>query len=331
VVLPRTATSIRTVQLVTSGPGDRLSVRVGVGISPLAGAGLGDGSFWQFVDTLEEVGYDSLWLSDGARLGGLAPLPTLAAVAARTQRLKLGTNVLVLPARNPVILARELATVDALSGGRLLPAGGLGAQIPRELEAMGVAPGERTARLEESVAIIKALWSGEPVTLRGRFWSLTDVTISPRPHRAKLELWLGGLAPAALQRIGRIADGWLGSFVGPDAFGEKVELIRAAAAQAGRTIDDDHYGTTIFSAPTADEIPERAARLLDRRPEVARADHVACGADDTRALLQRFIAHGATKFVLIPVARDTGAWLRELYPSVIAPLEATGAFRAAAS
>src|SRR5690606_37344215 len=127
--------------------------------------------------------------------GGAAPLPALAAVAARTQRLKLGTSVLVLPPRNPVLLARELATVDALSGGRLLPAGGLGIDAPAELAAMGVARGERAARLEESVAIVRALWSGEPVTRRGRFWSLTGVAIAPRPHRPRLELWLGGSAP----------------------------------------------------------------------------------------------------------------------------------------
>ena len=312
-------------ELATSGSGERLSVRVGVGPSPVADAdGLRDGTFWEFIRTLEETGYDSLWLSDGAR--ALAPLPTLAAVAARTTRLKLGMNVLVLPPRNPVLVAREWATIDALSDGRLLPAGGLGVEQPREIEAMGVAREERTARLEESVAIIKALWTGEPVTHHGRFWSLTDVTIAPRPRRAKLELWLGGLAPAALRRIGRIADGWLGSFVGPDEFGEKVELIRAAAAEAGRTIDDDHYGTTIFSAPSADEIPQRVGRVLDRRPEVARDDHVACGASETRALLERFIARGATKFVLIPIADEPSAWLSELWPRAVAPLEVAGAF-----
>jgi probable F420-dependent oxidoreductase len=315
------------VQLRSSGEGPPLSVRVGVGLGPGSGDGLRDGTFWAFVETIEEVGYDSLWLSDSATRGRLAPLPALAAVAARTQRLKLGVNVLVLPSRNPVLVANELATVDALSDGRMLPAGGLGIEQPRELEAMGVARGERAARLEESVAIIKALWTGEPVTYRGRFWSLTDVTLSPTPRRSKLELWLGGLAPPALRRIGRIADGWIGSFVSPEDFGDKVDLIRAAAEEAGRTIDDDHYGTTIFSAPSADEIPEATARLLDgRRPELAREDHVACGAAQTRELLERFIARGATKFVLVPVADEPAAWLRELYPRAVQPLESAGAF-----
>src|SRR4051812_35718263 len=141
---------------------ERLSVRVGVGTNPFAGDGLADGTFWSLVETLEDTGYDSLWLSDPAHLGGVAPLPVLAAVAARTERLKLGTSVLVLPPRNPVLLARELATIDVVSGGRLLPAGGLGIDLPTELEAMGVEKGERVGRPEESPAIIKALWPGEP-------------------------------------------------------------------------------------------------------------------------------------------------------------------------
>jgi probable F420-dependent oxidoreductase len=314
----------------------RLSVRVGVGTSPFAPDGLADGTFWALVETLERTGYDSLWLSDTARMGtrpppgggGAAPLPVLAAVAARTERLKLGTSVLVLPPRNPVLLARELATVDALSHGRLLPAGGLGIGLPEELEAMGVARDERTERLEESVRIIKALWGGEPVSLRGRFWSLTDVTLTPRPTRRRIELWLGGNAPAALRRVGRIADGWLGSFVGPDELAAKIAVIRATAAEHDRTIDDDHYGTTVFSAATAADVPARAAALLDRRPGLAREDHVAVGLDATRALLERFLAAGATKFVLIPLARDPARWLQELYEPVVAPLEAAGLQRA---
>jgi probable F420-dependent oxidoreductase len=303
----------------------RLSVRVGVGWSPWAGHGLADGTFWAVVDTLEELGYDSLWLSDTARSEALAPLPALAAVAVRTRRLKLGTNVLVLPPRNPVILARELATVDALSGGRLLPAGGLGVDLPHELEAMGVARDERTARLEESLRVIRALWSGAPVTLHGRFWSLTDVVLSPRPARARLELWLGGSAPPALRRIGAIADGWLASFVSPAEFAAGVTTIRASAAEHGRAIDDDHFGTTIFAAPSARAVPERAAALLDRRPALRRGDHVAVGAAATRDLLERFIAAGATKFVLIPLGDDPVGWLDTLRGAVVAPLEERGA------
>jgi len=305
----------------------RLSVRVGVGLPPVAPDADPSAALWSLVDTLEEVGYDSIWLSDSSARGAFAPLPTLAAIAARTERLKLGTNVLVLPPRNPLTLAREMATVDALSAGRLLPAGGLGADLPRELEALGVRREERAARLEESVAIIKALWGGEPVSFVGNFWQLQDVTLAPRPRRAKLELWLGGRAPAAMRRIGRIADGWLGSFIGAEEFGAKIDVIRESAAAAGRSIDEDHYGTTIWSAPEEAEIGTSVGALLGRRADLRREDHVAVGVAATRELLDRFLAVGATKFVLISLAADPGAWLRELLPRVIEPLETAGVTR----
>jgi probable F420-dependent oxidoreductase len=298
-----------------------LTVRVGIGWSPFDGDGLADGRFWTAVEAMEELGYDSLWLSDSAALGGASPLPALAAVAARTERLKLGTGVLVLPPRNPVLLARELATVDVVSGGRLLPAGGLGIDLPTELEAMGVEKSERAARLEESIAIIKSLWGGEPVSRRGRFWSLTDVRLQPRPVRSKLEFWLGGLAPAALRRVGRVADGWLASFVGPDEFPGMVDVIRGAAAESGRSIDEDHYGATLFAAPDESELPAAARALLSRRPGLAREDHIAFGAAELRTLLERFIAAGASKFVVIPVARDLVSWLRELRAEAVLPVE----------
>jgi probable F420-dependent oxidoreductase len=301
---------------------DRLTVRVGVGWNPFNGAGLGDGVFWSAVETMEELGYDSIWLSDTAGLGGLAPLPALAAVAMRTERLKLGTSVLVLPPRNPVLLARELATVDVLSGGRLLPAGGLGIDIPSELEAMGIPREERSARLAESIHMIKALWNGEPTTVRGRFWSVTDFELTPRPTRAKLEFWLGGRAPAALRRVGRLADGWLASAVSPAEFPAMIASIRTAAAEVGRAIDDDHYGATVFAAPSEDDLPAGAERRLRLRRHLARQDYLAFGTDDLRALLERFLAGGACKFVVIPIARDMLGWLRELHAEVVAPVEA---------
>lgn len=302
----------------------RLSVRVGVAPGPLAAANEVDG-LWKIVDTLERVGYDSIWLSDSPLRHSPSPVPALAAIAARTERLKLGTNVLVLPHRNPLVLARELATVDWLSGGRLLPAGGLGVDLPGELEATGVAKAERGPRVEESLPLIKALWSGDPVSHRGRFWQMTDATISPRPKREQIEFWLGGRAPATLRRIGRVADGWLASFTSPEEIAVGIETIRAAAAEAGRTIDEDHYGATIFSAPSAEEMPPADHPLLDRRSELRREDHVATGAERTRELIERFISAGATKFVLVPLAADPAGWLRELYPTAIAPLERTGA------
>lgn len=300
-----------------------LSVRVGISLNPFEAEGPDDGArFWSAVEAMEEAGYDSIWLSDSATLGGVAPLPALAAIAARTERLKLGTGVLVVPPRNPVLLAREMATVDALSGGRLLPAGGLGIDMPAEIAAMGVPRKERTGRLEEAIQIIRALWNGEHASFDGRFWSFEDVTLHPKPAKSKLELWLGGRAPAALRRVGRVADGWLGSYLAPDEFAPAVQTIKTAAAQAGRSIDEDHYGTTLFAAPSEEELPPEGRRILERRRELRSEDHIALGAPALRSLLDRFYAEGASKFVVVPIARDTVGWMHELYAEAVGPVEA---------
>src|SRR5450432_4254571 len=135
-----------------------LKVRVGVGWSPLERATVGTPLFWDTVAMLEKEGFDSLWLSDTATQAGVAPLTMLTAVAARTERLKLGTSVLVVPARNPMLLAKELATIDLISNGRIFPAFGIGRALPSELAALGVAREERGARFEECVQIVRELW-----------------------------------------------------------------------------------------------------------------------------------------------------------------------------
>ncbi len=298
-----------------------MSVRVGLGWNPFEAVEPGSTGFWEAVEVMEEVGYDSLWLSDTATLGDPAPLLTLAAVAARTERLKLGTGVIVAPARNPVLLAKELATLDVISGGRIFPAMGLGIDEPRESRAIGIERTERPARLAECLSIVRALWAGAPVSHEGRFWSFEDVTIAPRPTRPRIEIWLAGHAPRALRRAGRLADGWLGSFVAPSEMAGLIATIREAAAEAGRSIDDDHYGTTLFAAPDESCLTAPARALLDRRAGLAREDHVAIGAPALRRLLERFVAEGASKFVVVPMAGDLVPWLREIQIEAVGPVE----------
>jgi probable F420-dependent oxidoreductase len=298
-----------------------VSVRVGIGWGPFGGNDLSPDLFFGLVEWIEELGYDSIWLSDSATLGGPAPLVTLAAVAARTRRLKLGTNVLIAPARNPVLLAKELATVDALSEGRLLPAFGLGIDTEPEAGAMGVARSERAARTAEAIEIVRLLWGGGPVTYRGRFATLEGVTLSPAPIRPGLDIWLGGSSPAALRRTGRLADGWIGSFVSPGELEACVHGISEAAADAGREIDEDHYGTTLFAAPSLDELPSRARSLLSLRPDLAVDDHVAIGTSALRALIERFIDAGAFKFVVVPIANDMPSWLERIRVEAVESVE----------
>ena len=301
----------------------RLAVRVGLAWSPFDRKAVPGPSFWRAVEAMEELGYDSLWLSDTATRPGPSPLPVLAAVAARTEKLKLGTSVLVTPPRQAVLLAKELATLDAISGGRFLPAFGLGIDDPAELAALGVARGERVARLEEAMAVLRAVWSGEPASFAGRFTTLEDFVLTPQPLRRRLEIWLGGASAPALRRVGRLADGWLASFISPAGFGAGVAAIRAAAAEAGRTIDEDHYGTIVLAAASRDDLLPLGEFYASLSHDLREEDHVAVGVAALRPLLQRFRDEGATKFVVVPIARDLVAFLRELKREVVDPFEKT--------
>ena len=177
------------------------------------------------VDAVETLSFDSLWLSE--RITGQAPDPIVAMsyAAGRTSRLKFGMSVLVLPGRNPVVLAKELATLAVMSGGRLLPAFGLGVADGREHQAFGVERTERAAWFDEALAVMRACWRGEPVDHDGDRFHYEGLVVRPVPKR--LDVWLGGIAPSELRRVGRLADGWLPSFVTPRdaADGRRVDRV----------------------------------------------------------------------------------------------------------
>ena len=195
-------------------------MRIGVGMGAVSNA---DASFVRLIDDLDGLGFDSLWLPEVLTAPTLDPLVGLAFAAAHTRRLKLGTTML-LPGRNPVRLAKELATLDVLSEGRLLCTFVPG--LPRQPEsgATGVRGPEKGALMDEMLPLLRELWSGAAVSHHGRSGDFEEVTLAPLPLQQPLEFWTGGMVPAALQRCGRFADGWLPSACTPD---------EVAAAQAG--------------------------------------------------------------------------------------------------
>jgi len=282
-----------------------MKVRVAFGLG--AGTSLVDaGRYRSLVDQLEDSGWDSLWLSE--RVNGPAPDPlaALAVAAGRTSRLKLGTSVLVVPGRNPVLLAKELATLDRLSDGRLLPAVGLGAPDPLEHQAFGVAREERAALFDEILPLLRALWRGEPVRHPGPRFPLDGVVVLPTPAQDPLDVWLGGIAPSELRRVGRLGDGWLPSFVNPEDAAAARPTVEKAAADAGRAIDPEHWGALVLFAP--DGIPDRFREgLAKRRPGVDPATVLPATLDTLRSMLEGFVAHGFSKLVVVPLA-DAGDW-----------------------
>ena len=262
---------------------------------------LNDDGFATVVDALERLGFDSLWLSE--RIGGNAPDPLvgMAFAAGRTKKLKFGTSVMVLPGRNPIVLAKELATLDRLSNERLLPAFGLGVADPHEQQAFGVERGARAKLFDEALAVLRGSWAEGTLTHHGDQFHYDDLHVLPKPLQSHLDVWLGGIAVSELRRVGRLADGWLPSFVTPDDAARGRELIEAVLVENDRTIDNDHYGALISYSFGA--IPQSVIDLLaKRRPDLP--DPTALIPQGWDALLQtidKFVAVGTTKFVILPI------------------------------
>ncbi len=161
---------------------------------------------------------------------------TLAWVAGRYAKVRIGTSVIVVPMRNAVVLAKELATIDALSGGRLIVGLGVGWNEP-EFGNVGVADRfhVRGAYLNETIALMRHLWSGSREPFHGRFHAFDDFVFGPLPAQgAAVPIWVGGRSERALERVGRIADAFHATSSGPDTFAARVPIIRAAADAAGR-------------------------------------------------------------------------------------------------
>jgi len=285
-----------------------VKVRIGYGLGV---QGLRDNtSFGDLVDGLEGRGFDSLWLSE--RLTGDAPDPMvgLAFAAGRTRKLKLGTSVQVLPGRNPAVVAKEWASLDRLSGGRTLPAFGLGVANPAEQQAFGVARDERAGWFDEALPLVRRLWTEDAVDHDGPRFSYRALSVRPKPVQQPPDVWLGGRAKSELRRVGRLGDGWLPSFSTPAEVAAGRVVVEDAADEAGRAIDVEHFGALVIYV--RDEIPELlAAGIKTRRPDIDPAELVPVGLPAVREKLERYLEHGFSKLVLVP-AHDPPSWPDEL-------------------
>jgi probable F420-dependent oxidoreductase len=192
-----------------------------------------------FMRAAEDSGFGGLWVID--RLFHQTPVldgyTTMVWAAANTRRVRLGSAVLLMPFRNPALLARQIATVDALSGGRVTLGISLGGR-ENEHATVGATYRQRARRLEEGVEVLRRLFGGENVTYKGRYFELADATITPRPHQgASLPILLGAGSDAGLARAGRIGDGWIAGGGGSaQQFAANWEKVRAAAETAGRPV-----------------------------------------------------------------------------------------------
>ncbi|GAA4837927.1 TIGR03854 family LLM class F420-dependent oxidoreductase [Saccharopolyspora rosea] len=272
-----------------------MKIRIGIGSDEVHAA---PGSFTATVDQLEAAGVDSLWLSEIVYSPQVEPFIGMAHALARTTRLKVGTGVAVLPGRHPVLVAKQLATLAGLAPGRVLPVFGLRPARRRERVLFPVAAGRRAALFDESLRLLRRLLAEDEVSFDGEFHTLDGATIGPRPAKP-LDIWLGGSAPSALRRVGRLGDGWLASFLTPEETRRGRRTIEAAAAEAGREVEADHYGIGIAVADG--DIPARlVSTVRERRPDTDPAEVVPTSWRAARDLINRHIDAGLTKFVVRP-------------------------------
>ena len=281
-----------------------MSVAIGIGLMDYPFAGAGD--YWRWVDLCEAGGIDSIWQTD--RLVSKTPIlecmTVMAALAGRTRRLRFGMNVVSLALRDPVLLAKQCATIDVLSEGRLLPAFGIGSPLGPEWTALDIDTKTRGRRTDESLEIIARLWREESVDFQGRHYKLAGASISPKPVQPDLPMWIGGSSDAAVRRTAKYGTGWQGGGETIEDAIRTVAAIKKALPETGRSIDEDHYGASFpyyFGAPS-DPVVGRAMDAYAKRTGRDPKRQFAVG--DANTILERvgeYVAGGVQKFILRPI------------------------------
>lgn len=275
-----------------------MKIRFAVG--PHAGS-LAGAEIVAFAESLEHAGFDGLWLSDLPAAPVLDPLLGLALAAGRTTRLDLGANLVPL-GRNPFLLAKALAQLDQLSGGRVLLSFVTGLGQPGERQALGLDGARRGDVLEEVLGLLRRWWAGEALDHRSERWTYDHLAPVARPIQDPLEVWLGGRGPVALDRVGRIADGWLGAQLTPAEAEVARNQIQAAARRAEREVDPEHFGMSIPYARVAPD-DDLLAPLAARRPDIDPLAFVPVGRTGLRELIEGYVEAGLSKFVVRPLPR----------------------------
>ena len=282
------------------------------------GIGMGLGRFsldkgpdyFKWIQQCEQGSVDSIWQTDRliSKEPNLETLSTMAAIAGATDSMRFGMNVASIALRDPLLTAKQCATIDFLSGGRLLPAFGIGSALSRDYTATGTPTQGRGKKADEALTLLRRLWTEEEVSFEGTFFNYDRASISPKPANAKMPLWIGGSSAKAIERTARIGTGGLAGIDTPSKTQKVIAGIRAALPHYQRSIDEDHYGATFsFRFGSTDEpISQQAMQGISTRLGQDPTDYLAIGSADVIAnRVQAFIDAGCSKFVLIPIAEGT--------------------------
>ena len=285
-----------------------MTIGIGLGVSRFPFDSARD--YWHWVDRCESGGVDSIWQTDrlGSKEAMLECMSTMAALAGHTEKIRFGMNVASIALRDPLLTAKQCATIDFLGDGRLLPAFGLGSSFSQDYSATGTQTKRRGKKADEALELIASLWSRNDVNFDGEFFHYEGASISPKPANPKIPLWIGGSSEVAMQRTAKYGTGWLGGIDTPEQAKVVVTGIKSALLTTGRSIDEDHYGASFlfrFGSPK-DDIVATTAKGLTARLKHGADRYLVAG--DARAMIQRireFIDAGCQKFVMLPMANGT--------------------------
>jgi probable F420-dependent oxidoreductase len=285
-------------------------------------------AFRGYLARAEELGFDSAWTQEQV-LGAdavLGPLETMTYAAACTGRLRLGCVVLVSTLHSPVHLAKSLATLDQLSGGRIEIGVGTGGKA-RPFAAFGVDPERYLARFDEGITVMKKLWTEPAVTFEGEFWQLSDAAMAPGPlQKPYPRLWFGGSGPAALRRAVRMGDGFFGAGSSTtEAFAGQVRAVRTALAEAGRPAAEFPVAKRVYIAVDDDagrarqRVNDDLARMYGRRlPQIEAAAIAGTPGDCVRAL--REVAEAGAELILFTPLSDQAGHNERIAAEIIPQL-----------
>ena len=266
--------------------------------------------YFKWVDKCEAGKVDSIWQTDRlvSKESMLECLSAMAILAGYTESIRFGMNVASIAIRDPLVTAKQCATIDYISGGRLLPAFGLGSKISRDYTATNISTKGRGRKADEALEIVSRLWAEDSVTFQGEHFSYKDAVITPRPANASIPLWIGGSSQIAVKRTARIGTGWLGGIDSPETAGAVVSGVKEALKNTEREIDDDHYGATLlfrFGNQEDRSVLSTTKGITARIGKNARRYYVVGNTSEIVERIKEFIDVGCQKFVLLPMASGT--------------------------
>ncbi len=295
-------------------------VTFGIAIGPSATGVPSGGEMAALARHVEDVGFDSLQVGDHVQW--YAPIHEatvlMATLAAATHRVRIASDVIILPLRDPVWMAKTIASLDVLSGGRVVFGVGVGGDNPAEYTAMRIPMSERGSRADESLEIIRGLFEHERFSYAGRHFTIEDVAIAPRPLQARLPVWVGGTSEGPLRRAARLADGWISAFASERKFKRLAGQLRGLLADCGRSADGYTFGTFLFVHLDNDAARARKAAIhhvdevyhLDGEAVVTRFS-VAGPVDACVEQVHRYLEAGADHIVLYPLC-DPADWAHQV-------------------